>query len=332
VPEVLPEVVPFSPEEADLLVQMAQAAPSIHNSQPWQFAVRADRVEVCVDRDRALRATDPDGRQQLISCGAAVFNLRLAVAHLGSEPRTALCPDPAAPDHVATVARGASRAAGREERMLYSMIRRRRTNREGYRPQPVPPPVLKRLVAAAEPDSAALLPVAAPADRAGVAALVVRGMQHQAGSPAIRREFANWLSNELEPVIGTPFESWMRVPYPLPLLTGRDRLAPDEPAAIHRLVDGNTLFVLCTDGDAAEHRLRAGQALQRVLLTATAAGVAVSFLNQPIEVSALRGELAAVLGTTGVPQMLLRLGYSRSTAPRTGRRPATPVAGDNVQT
>ena len=150
--------------------------------------------------------------------------------------------------------------------------------------------------------------------------------------PAIRREFANWLSNELEPVIGTPFESWMRVPYPLPLLTGRDRLAPDEPAAIHRLVDGSTLFVLCTDGDAAEHRLRAGQALQRVLLTATAAGVAVSFLNQPIEVSALRGELAAVLGTTGVPQMLLRLGYSRSTAPRTGRRPATPVAGDNVQT
>ena len=84
--------------------------------------------------------------------------------------------------------------------------------------------------------------------------------------------------------------------------------------------------MLCTDGDTPVDRLRAGQALQRVLLTATAAGVGVSFLNQPVEVPALRKELAAVLKTGLAPQMLLRAGYPGTTALPTGRRPTRQIA------
>ena len=58
-----PEPVPFSPEEAALLLRAAHLAPSIHNSQPWHFTVRADRVEVFADPTRSLPAVDPDGRQ-----------------------------------------------------------------------------------------------------------------------------------------------------------------------------------------------------------------------------------------------------------------------------
>jgi hypothetical protein len=320
-PELLPEAEPFAPEQAALLLERARAAPSIHNTQPWRFAVRADRVEVRADPGRALPAVDPDGRQRLISCGAAVFNLRLTIAHLGWEPDTTLCPDPADPDHVATVARGAPRAASGEERTLYTVIRQRRTNRDAYRPQPVPDPVQHRLMLAAERESATLCPVRPAVQRAAVASLVVRGIEQHAASPAIRAEFEHWLSHEFEPVAGTRFESWLQAPYPVPALTGRDRLAPGEPEMIHQLLAGSTLFVLCTDRDDAVHRLRAGQALQRVLLTATAAGVAVSFLNQPIEVAQLRGRLAAVLGTPGLPHMLIRAGYPRTTALPTGRRP-----------
>jgi Nitroreductase family len=318
-PNVAREPAPFTPEQVALLLDAARAAPSLHNSQPWRFAVRASRVEVRADPTRALPAVDPDGRQRLISCGAAVFNLRLAMAHLGYAARTTLCPEPADPDHVATVVCTGPHEAGHEERTLYSMIARRRTNRGTYRPEPVPPPVLRELLAAADRESATLRPVATDR-RAAVGALIARGIDQQARSPALRREFAHWVSDELEPSAGTPFESWLRAPYPLPALAGHDRLTADEWAAVEALAADSTLLVLCSSADGTADRLRVGQALQRVLLRATASGVAVSFLNQPIEVPTLRLELAALLGTEECPQMLLRAGYSRSTALRTGRR------------
>ena len=76
----------FGAVEAALLREVGGAAPSIANSQPWRFAVGADRVEVWTDPERSLPAVDPDGRQRLISCGTAILNLRLAVAHLGFDP------------------------------------------------------------------------------------------------------------------------------------------------------------------------------------------------------------------------------------------------------
>jgi nitroreductase len=87
-----------------VLLRAARAAPSIHNTQPWLFAARAGRIDVWADRRRALAAIDSDGRQRTISCGAAVFNLRLAMAQLGYRPATALCPQPDEPELLATVA------------------------------------------------------------------------------------------------------------------------------------------------------------------------------------------------------------------------------------
>ena len=69
------------------------------------------------------------------------------------------------------------------------------------------------------------------------------------------------------------------------------------------------LAVLSTNEDHPKAWLAAGQALQRVLLRACAEGVRASFLNQPVQVSSLRGELAQAAGSTGVPQLVLRLGY-----------------------
>jgi nitroreductase len=316
---------PFPPEHVTLLLDAARAAPSIHNTQPWRFEVRGDRVEVWADRSRALPAIDPDGRQLLVSCGAAVLNLRVVMAHLGFAPVTTLLPDPGDPDHLATVARGAARAPSPTDRALYEMIRWRRTDRGRYREQPVPAPVLRRLVAAVERESALLWWVDGPRERTAVAGLVERGIEQEAGSPEVRAEFARSLSEETEPASGTPLRSWLDAPYPVPALTGRDRLTPAERSELLELLGESTVGVLCTAGDGPADRLCAGQALQRMLLTATAAGVAVSFLNQPVEVPPLRARLGDVLGDAlglaAVPQMVLRAGYSRQRAARTGRRP-----------
>jgi hypothetical protein len=70
----------------------------------------------------------------------------------------------------------------------------------------------------------------------------------------------------------------------------------------------------------------AGQALQRALLTATAAGLQASYLNQPVQVDDLRTRVAELLDGHGFPQVALRLGYpSDGVPPAAPRRPVDAV-------
>ena len=75
----------------------SHARPSLHNSQPWEFGVSDRYVEIYLVPSRRLPDSDASGRSQLVSCGAALFNLRVAAAHLGMHPRVDLLPDEADP-------------------------------------------------------------------------------------------------------------------------------------------------------------------------------------------------------------------------------------------
>ena len=106
----------IQPEHAEMLLRAAGLAPSLHNSQPWQFAVGARHVEVYADPSNQLRDADPSGRSLLISCGAAVFNLRVAFARLGYGVHRAWCPTkptpPWSPPSTSTSGNGAPSWAG----------------------------------------------------------------------------------------------------------------------------------------------------------------------------------------------------------------------------
>src|ERR1700739_2143947 len=91
---------------AQYLIDTAARAPSVHNSQPWRFRVGPSAIELCCDRQRKLR-TDLLGREMLISCGGALFGLRLGIRSLGSLPEIRLLPDPARPRLMARVGVGA---------------------------------------------------------------------------------------------------------------------------------------------------------------------------------------------------------------------------------
>ena len=83
---------PLTPDDANLLLRAAAAAPSVHNTQPWLFAPTVDGIDLYADPAHRLRHADPDGRSMLVSLGAAVLDVRVALAHLGLAAETSVDP------------------------------------------------------------------------------------------------------------------------------------------------------------------------------------------------------------------------------------------------
>jgi nitroreductase len=106
-------------------VEAATRAPSLHNSQPWRFLLRDGAIEVRVDPERRLPASDPTGWAARIAVGAAVYNLRLALAVQGWRPQARLLSANSDRDPQAVVEIGARRPATPDERRLWEAIWRR---------------------------------------------------------------------------------------------------------------------------------------------------------------------------------------------------------------
>lgn len=303
------------------LVAAATWAPSSHNTQPWRWRVAADvsRVELYADRDQALPVNDPQGRELVISCGAALFALRVAAAHAGWGTVVDSFPDDD-PDHLATVrlTDEPGEVAG-----LYDAIATRRTHHGPFERATVDPQALKALTAAAEVEGA-FLHVMDALQRHSVAGLVGEADHVLWCDRGWRRELARWFRTR-HGGDGLPVSLASLVPtrFVVAHLDLGRRLG----AADARLVaEAPAVVVLATTEDEPADWLRAGQALQRVLLTAALAGLSAGFENQPCEASpALRARLGAVVHGH-VPQMVARLGPTAPARP-TPRRPASVTEG-----
>ena len=115
------------------VVARAVWAPSVHNTQPWRFtADGGPRLSLHADTGRGLAAADPDGRELMISCGAALFTVRLALRSLGYIPETSVLPDPGQPELVAQVSWRERAAADEFERRLAGHVLTRRTHRGAF--------------------------------------------------------------------------------------------------------------------------------------------------------------------------------------------------------
>src|SRR5579862_995439 len=84
-----------TPEEISrFAAEAAVHAPSVHNTQPWWFSSGDGEISIHADVERRLRVADPDGRELMISCGAALFTARVALRYLGFVPKVRVLPDP----------------------------------------------------------------------------------------------------------------------------------------------------------------------------------------------------------------------------------------------
>jgi len=80
---------------------LAARAPSVHNSQPWCWRVGENSVHLYADPSLHLRQIDPDGRDMILSLGAALHHTVVGLAAVGWQARVHRLPNPADPDHIA---------------------------------------------------------------------------------------------------------------------------------------------------------------------------------------------------------------------------------------
>jgi hypothetical protein len=305
------------------LLEAAVAAPSIHNSQPWRFHVGGRRIELYADPARQLRIADGHGRSLMVSCGAALFNLRVAAEHLGLHPRVRLLPSDN-PILVATVDVDHRHTRPGQLDGLYPSIWQRRTNRHPFSDRTPSSSVLARLAEAAAQEDALLRIYDDPDEVRAIVDQLRHAEFEEHHVPQAAAERAQWVGTNAGDD-GIPVDSLGPIPEQAgaafrDLAAGRDlgrKLAPFEVTP--------TVAVLSTRYDRPLDWVRAGQALERLLLVATHEGLVASFMNQPLEQDDLRRHLRSPLTGHGHTQMLIRIGYGPPVPP-TPRRSVAEVA------
>ncbi|WP_149831251.1 Acg family FMN-binding oxidoreductase [Streptomyces tailanensis] len=314
------------------LVAAAAAAPSLHNAQPWSFRFHTDQGVLLLraDLERAMHRTDPGHRALHIGCGAALFNLRVAAAYAGFTVRNRLLPQPADPLLLAAVHLDDPDEPEQEAddlARLHPAIAQRHSSRYPFEEKDIPDAVRTALRAAAAGEGAELL-FPGPWHTESLLELVRDAESRDALDPAGTEDLHRWTRLGPEADIATD-----GVPEYAFGPRRRDGRAPLRDFAGRRPVAdrGTTGFerhphlaLLSTRGDAPADWLIAGQALERVLLEATLAGLATSLTSHPRETPDLRLLARDPLSGTGHVQMVLRIGYGPH-GPATPRRPVREV-------
>jgi nitroreductase len=319
-------------ERLRFLLHYAVLAPSGHNTQPWRFRFSGKgALELRADRSRALPVVDPADRALVISCAAALANLRAAAAALGLGLAVELLPDGADPNLLARVGATGPQAPAPDGNALLGAMVARRSTRFAYAPEPVPAAARAAAIgAAARAGDATLHWVDEPARRHALAELIAEGDHTQMADPAFRRELAGWVRSRQgasrDGMSGAAFGMPDLLSFVGALAIRTFDMGEGQAARDRALAEGSpALAVVTTPGDMPRDWMAAGEAMQRALLALTTAGLTSSFLNQPIEVPALRPRLAAALSTAEVPQILFRVGRALRPVPPAIRRPVHDV-------
>lgn len=301
-------------------LSLANRAPSVHNSQPWLWRVGPHSVHLYAQPSLQLPQADPDGRDLMVSCGAALHHCSVAFAALGWRTVIHRFPNPAQPDHLASLELHRE-SPGEVDIALAGAIPRRRTDRRHYSSWPVALGDIAR-IGARVARMGVLIRRLEPTTE--FRALLAQAVWAHASDAEYLSELSAW-SGRYASDVGVPAHN---APPSDPVARVPGRLfvetALAQPAQAPPAYDNGVVLALGTVSDDAAARLRAGEATSAVLLTATAQGLASCPISEVLEVAETRDRLReSVFDDRQFPQMLVRIGWAPMNAdplPSTPRR------------
>ena len=306
-------------------VEQAARAPSIHNTQPWRFRWDGSGFDLVADTERSLGVADPSGRELVISCGAALFNLRLALRKLDCVGQVRPLPDRRDPRLLARIDVRRDSPASVAERLAFAGMTRRHTHRGPFEERPISIDLAVALQRAGDDEGALLLYVSDPGQRSRILTLCRTAEERLSHNDRSREEIAAWTP----PAGSSRRDGIPPTHYPRQVEPAADDLAARDldlgrqlgqlPAATQ---PGGALAVLATPGDTEADWLIAGQALEHVLVRAAEHDVAAALHSQVTEIGRLRAEVRRELVTAAHPQILVRFGYAPPVSPTPRRQVA----------
>ncbi|GAB2584235.1 NAD(P)H nitroreductase [Paractinoplanes abujensis] len=304
----------------------AQHAPSVFNTQPWNWQITGNTLELFADPGRRVDSIDPDGRLLLLSCGAALHHARTYLAAAGWSVTVERMPDAERPQLLARVTLGHPIPPDPESTRMAAAIARRRTDRRAFDDRPVTEFELTKLRRFVESEGAYLHTV-----RPDQVAMLAISTEIAAGAelddPAYKQDLHRWTARPSQAGDGVPPGTAVkpelrRVPvrdfFP-------DATAKLEAGAAHD--QGAAYVVLFGLDDEPKNLLRGGEALSALLLLATADGLATAPLSDAVEVEWPRHLVRGLIAGIGEPYLVVRLGYrhDRQPVPAAPRRDTADV-------
>ncbi len=302
-------------------VQLACRAPSVHNSQPWRWVAEGAVLQLFIDQHRTVPGTDSSNRDAIISCGAVLDHLRIAMLAAGWQADIKRFPNENDPDELASMEFSPVAQVTRAQRERALAILQRRADRLPLQ-QPAYWDYFERALFNAIDDSRVKLHVL-PED--------ARPRLVEAAELAEAARSDDWLYLAELDWWTSPFAISEGIP-PSALASDKEHCRVDVgrafPVRIHAdrrpevEADWSKILVLSTEEDDRADWLRSGEVLSTVLLECTVAGMATCPLTHLTEVDESRDIVRGLIDQSGKPQVLIRVGvappidYSPAPTPR----------------
>ncbi len=309
-------------EQSSALASAAQTggyAPSIHNTQPWRWRVRGNTLELYGEIARQLANTDPSGRLLVVSAGAALHHVRVALAAEGWSFDIERLPDPERPDLLARLVLTGRTEVTREAMGLMQTIRVRHTDRRPVLDTPIAPETLETIRRAVEAEHT-WLHLLRPDDVLDLAATANRAQTLEEYDPQWRQEISYWAGASAPEGLGVP-DSAIPAQSPQTTVPGRNFGHPGELPVSAGHDRAARYGILYGSSDTPVDWLRGGEALSAAWLTAIMAGLSVVPMSAAVEVDSTRQLLRRLLSQLGEPYLVIRLGVPD---PATAGPPKTP--------
>ncbi len=314
-------------ERMRFLLRYAVLAPSNRNTQPWEFRITPNGVEVFADYSRRLPVLDPDDRELLMSVGTAITNFRVAAAHFGFETSVRYERRPEDQIPVAFISVRETSTPDPALAALFGAITIRHTNRTLFDGEPLEPLAVSQICDVVErfPETFRLI---LSRNKPDTVDMIEQAERTQMAQPAYRAEVAELIGNEGERTDGLAPEAlgvpeflsaeaaWIVRQFDIGIGQGRRE---------RRLAESASALLLVTAEDDRASLIRAGETLEILLLTIAGASLQYSFLNQPVQVREMRDRVRSMAGGRNPAQLLLRIGHAKAVRRGTPRRRVTNV-------